>query len=101
MAHVLNLPILNKEKDKVIDGHAIMQPRVGVDIEATNKSVYSQVFAGVGGFDAYSSVVPNVYQDTFGEGSFVGKGIYDLHVFYNILKEWVIVYFQNSSWCRD
>ena len=55
-----------------------MQPRVGVDIEATNKSLYSQIFAGIGGFDTYSAVVPNVYQDTFGEGSFVGKGIYDL-----------------------
>ena len=87
MAHPLNTPVLNKEGTKVIDGYGIMQPRVGVDIEATNKSVYSQVFAGVGRFDAYSSVVPNVYQDTFGEGSFVGKGIYDLKVFNKVLDQ--------------
>ena len=87
MAHPLNTPVLNKEGTKVINGYGIMQPRVGVDIEATNKSVYSQVFAGVGGFDAYSSVVPNVYQDTFGEGSFVGKGIYDLKVFNKVLNQ--------------
>lgn len=87
MAHPLNTPVLNKEGTKVINGYGIMQPRVGVDIEATNKSVYSQVFAGVGGFDAYSSVVPNVYQDTFGEGSFVGKGIYDLKVFNKVLDQ--------------
>ncbi len=86
MAHPLNRPILNKEKTKVIQGYGIMQPRVGVDIEATNKSLYSQIFAGIGGFDTYSAVVPNVYQDTFGEGSFVGKGIYDLKIFDQVLS---------------
>ena len=85
MAHPLNKPILNKSEDKVISGYGIMQPRVTMDIEDTNKSLYSQVFAGIGGFDTYTSVVPNVYQDSFGEGSFVGKGIYDLECFDKIL----------------
>ena len=84
MAHPLNKPILNKKNNKVIYGYGIMQPRCSIDIEDTNRSLYSQIFAGIGGFDTYSAVVPNVYQDTFGEGSFVGKGIYDLEVF-NIL----------------
>lgn len=85
MAHPMNKPILNKKKTKVIQGYGIMQPRVSVDIEATNKSLYSQIFAGIGGFDTYSSIVPNVYQDSFGEGSFVGKGIYDLKIFNQLL----------------
>ncbi len=85
MAHPINHPVLNKNNTKVISGYGIMQPRVSVDIEATNKSLYSQVFAGIGGFDTYSAVVPNVYQDSFGEGSFVGKGIYDLKVFNQVL----------------
>jgi hypothetical protein len=58
-----------------------MQKRVNADIEATNKSLYSQIFGGIGGFDTYSSVVPNLYQDDFKEGSFIGKGIYDLEIF--------------------
>ena len=87
MAHPLNNPVLNKEKTKVVQGYAIMQPRVSVDIEATNKSLYSQIFAGIGGFDTYSALVPNVYQDSFGEGSFVGKGIYDVKVFNDLLSE--------------
>ena len=78
MAHPLNRPVLNKEGTKVISGYGIMQPRVSVDIESTNKSLYSQIFAGIGGFDTYSALIPDVYQDTFLEGSFVGKGIYDL-----------------------
>ena len=85
MAHPLNKPVLNKAETKVIKGYGIMQPRVSVDIEATNKSLYSQVFAGIGGFDTYSAIVPNVYQDAFNEGSFVGKGIYDLEVFEKVL----------------
>ena len=86
MAHPMNHPVLNKEGTKVVKGYALMQPRVSLDIEATNKSLYSQIFAGIGGFDTYSAIVPNVYQDTFGEGSFIGKGIYDLKVFDQVLS---------------
>ena len=85
MAHPLNKPILNKEGTKVIKGYSLMQPRVSTDIEDTNRSLYSQIFAGIGGFDTYTAVAPNVYQDSFGEGSFIGKGIYDLEVFDKIL----------------
>ena len=87
MAHPLNTPVFNKNKTKVIKGYALMQPRVSVDIEATNKSLYSQIFAGIGGFDTYSAIVPNVFQDSFKEGSFVGKGIYDVEVFNELLGD--------------
>ena len=87
MAHPLNKPILNKDNTKVIKGYGIMQPRISVDIEATNKSLYSQVFAGIGGFDTYSYVTPNTYQDCFDEGSFVGKDIYDLEIFDKVLSD--------------
>jgi len=87
MAHPMNKPVLNNKETKVIRGYGLMQPRVGVDIEATNKSLYSQVFAGIGGFDTYSAIVPNVFQDSFGEGSFVGKGIYNLEVFNKVVGD--------------
>ena len=87
MAHPSNRPVLNKTKDKVISGYGIVQPRVSVDIESTNKSTYSQLVAGIGGFDIYSSIIPNFYQDVFDEGSFVGKGIYDLEVFETVIGE--------------
>ena len=86
MSHPLNRPVLNDSCTKVVSGYGLMQPRVSVDIEATNKSLYSQIFAGIGGFDTYSAVVPNVYQDLFCEGSFVGKGIYDLEIFDKVLS---------------
>ena len=87
MAHPLNRPVLNSSCTKVVKGYGIMQPRVSIDIEATNKSLYSQIFAGIGGFDTYSAIVPNVYQDSFDEGSFIGKGIYDLEVFDKVLSK--------------
>ena len=86
MAHPLNKPVLNKKGTKVISGYGIIQPRVNVDIESTNKSIYSQLIAGIGGFDVYSTIIPNFYQDVFDEGSFVGKGIYDLKVFDEVLS---------------
>lgn len=86
MAHPMNRPILNSASTKVIKGYGIMQPRVSVDIEATNKSLYSQIFAGIGGFDTYSAIVPNLYQDAFREGSFIGKGIYELRTFQKVLE---------------
>ena len=86
MAHPLNKPVLNSEGTKVVSGYGIVQPRVNVDIESTNKSIYSQLMAGIGGFDVYSTIVPNFYQDVFNEGSFVGKGIYDLKVFDEVVS---------------
>lgn len=87
MAHPLNKPVLNQQQNKVIKGYGIMQPRISIDIESTNKSVYSQIFAGVGGFDTYSAIIPNTNQDLFSEGNFVGKGIYDLEVCDQVLYQ--------------
>jgi len=86
MAHPLNKPVLNRTRNKVVSGYGIVQPRVNVDIESTNKSIYSQLMAGIGGFDIYSTIIPNFYQDVFGEGSFVGKGIYDLTIFDEVIS---------------
>lgn len=86
IAHPLNKPILNKSKNKVISGYGIIQPRISVDVDSTNKSLFSQIYAGIGGFDPYSALYPNFYQDVFQEGCFTGKGIYDLEVYQQVLK---------------
>ncbi len=85
MSHPLNKPVLNEKRTKVVKGYALMQPRVSVDIEAINSSSYSQIFGSMGGIDAYTTIVPNFYFDVFKEGNFVGKGIYDLKIFDEIL----------------
>ncbi len=86
MAHILNKPELNQKQDCVVNGHAIMQPRIGITLEAANKNLFTKIFAGAGGVDAYTNAVFDVYQDNFGEGIFTGKGIYDLEIFSKVLK---------------
>ena len=86
MAHPLNRAQLSADGRRVEAGYGIMQPRVNVDVEVTNKSRYAQLFAGLGGLDVYTTANFELYQDIFNEGSFCGKGIYDLRVFQQVLK---------------
>ncbi len=86
MAHPLNRAHLSPDGKRVERGYGIMQPRVNVDVEVTNKSRYAQLFAGLGGLDVYTTASFELYQDIFNEGSFCGKGIYDLRVFQQVLK---------------
>lgn len=87
MAHILNKPKLGKNRDIVVEGHALMQPRVGIDLESSKKSIFTKIYAGLGGVDSYSNAISDIYQDNFDEGIFTGKGIYDLEVFYEVLKD--------------
>ena len=86
MAHILNMPILDQNKNVVIDGHALMQPRVGIGLLEVGKSTFTKIFSGLGGTDSYVNAIFDVYQDNFDEGIFTGKGIYDLNVFSKVLK---------------
>ncbi len=87
MAHPLNEPVLNEKENKVIKGYGILQPKISMDVESTNNSLFSQLYAGIGGFDSYNYIFPSFYQDVFNDGSFCGKGIYDLEVTQKILKD--------------
>ena len=86
MAHILNKPELNSTNDAVISGHALMQPRVGIDLDSSRKSIFTKIYAGLGGVDSYSAAISDVYQDNFNEGIFTGKGIYDLKIFHEVLQ---------------
>lgn len=85
MAHILNKPVLDKNKMIIVDGHALIQPRVGIDLEESRKSLFSKIYAGAGGTDSYTNAISDIYQDSFDEGIFTGKGIYDLELFHKIL----------------
>nr|WP_106058387.1 glucoamylase family protein [Clostridium vincentii] len=85
MSHVLNK--VYRQDKKVLHGYGIMQPKVSINLESKNKSLFSRIFAGESGVDGYSVAYSDTYEDLFGEGSFVGKGIIDIDAFYSILKE--------------
>ncbi len=87
MAHPLNKPKYDKAKQRVTDGYSILQPRVAVSLPGTNRSRYARLFGNEPGIDPYTRAISDVYQDLFGEGSFIGKGIYDVDLFEQTLKD--------------
>ena len=82
MAHPLNRPRFNESEQRVVGGYGILQPRVTPSLPIGREgSVYQRVFSSPGGMDPYAAAVSDVYQDLFGEGSYTGKGIYDVDAF--------------------
>ena len=82
LAHPLNRARFDQRVGRVVEGYGVLQPRVTPTLPADRKgSVYQWISAGPCGIDPYASAVSDVYQDLFGEGSYTGKGIYDLDAF--------------------
>jgi cyclic beta-1,2-glucan synthetase len=81
LAHPLNHAEFAADGRSVVAGYTVLQPRVAIKPTSANRSFFSKIFAGNAGFDLYSFAVSDVYQDLFGEGSYVGKGIYDVAAF--------------------
>jgi len=82
MAHPLNRPRFDPESGRVVEGYGIMQPRITPTLPTTGDgSLYQSIFSGPAGIDPYAFAISDVYQDLFREGSYIGKGIYDLDAF--------------------
>jgi hypothetical protein len=81
MAHPLNRPVFDDASGIVREGYSILQPRVGVSLPSSRRSWFVRLFAGDAGIDPYTREVSDVYQDVFREGSYIGKGIYDVDAF--------------------
>ncbi len=82
MAHPLNRARFDPDTRRVVDGYGILQPRVTPSLPMGHEgSFYQRAFSGPGGMDPYAAAVSDVYQDLFGEGSYTGKGIYDVDAF--------------------
>jgi cyclic beta-1,2-glucan synthetase len=82
MAHPLNAPRIDPASSRVVEGYAVLQPRVTPSLPMErNSSVFQRVFSSLDGIDPYAGAVSDVYQDLLGEGSYAGKGIYDIDAF--------------------
>lgn len=82
MAHLLNRPQLDPARRIVVRGYAVLQPRLAVSLTSARQSIFSRLHAGEVGIDPYTQEVASVYPDFFGQGQFVGKGIYDIQTFH-------------------
>lgn len=82
MAHPLNQPRLDTNTGRVVEGYAVLQPRVTPSLPIGREgSLFQRIFSSLSGIDPYAAAVSDVYQDLFGEGSYAGKGIYDVDAF--------------------
>jgi cyclic beta-1,2-glucan synthetase len=81
MAHPLNQAEYDEARGRVTRGYGILQPRVGVALTSAYRSKFAAIHSGHPGVDPYTTAVSDVYQDLYGEGSFTGKGIYDVEIF--------------------
>ena len=82
MAHPLNRPRFNTVSGRIVEGYGVLQPRVTPSLPVGREgSLFQRTFSSMSGIDPYGSAVSDVYQDLFGEGSYAGKGIYDVDAF--------------------
>lgn len=87
MAHPLNRPRLDADKHRVTEGYGVLQPRVTPSLPVgAEGSLFQRIFSSNSGIDPYASATSDVYQDLFGEGSYSGKGIYDIDAFESALQ---------------
>ena len=85
MQHPLNRPRYDAARRRITGGYGILQPRIGTSFSTERNSRYALLFGGEPGLDPYTRAVSDTYQDLFGEGSFTGKGIYDVDAFEQVL----------------
>jgi cyclic beta-1,2-glucan synthetase len=85
--HPLNQAHIDPNVKRVTYGYGILQPRVSISLESGARSRFVKIFSGNTGIDPYTTAVSDVYQDLFGEGSFTGKGLYDVDAFQTALEK--------------
>ena len=85
MAHPLNRPRFDESRKMIGAGYGILQPRLTESLSGARQTRYSRLWGGLTGIDPYTRMVSDIYQDVFGEGSFVGKGIYDIDAFEKVM----------------
>jgi cyclic beta-1,2-glucan synthetase len=87
LAHPLCQAIIDRERNIVTQGYGMLQPRVGVSVQSTAQSRLASFYSGRTGFDIYTRAISDVYQDLYGEGTFVGKGLYEVRTVHHVLHK--------------
>src|SRR6516165_8600022 len=85
LAHPVNQAIIDPASNIVVAGYGILQPRAGISIRSAGRSRLAKIWSGQAGLDVYSCAVSDVYQDLYGEGTYVGKGIYEVDTLHRVL----------------
>jgi cyclic beta-1,2-glucan synthetase len=86
MAHPLNRAVICHDRRIVCEGYGVIQPRVLTSLPASTTSRFGSIFSNARGTDPYAQAVSDLYQDLFGNGAFIGKAIYDVRAFHQVLS---------------
>ena len=86
LAHPLNQARFSPDGRRLVRGYTIIQPSVSATLPSATATWFSRIFADPRGIDPYTHAVSDIYQDLFGEGSYHGKGIYELRTFHRLLS---------------
>ncbi len=81
LAHPLNRAVFEAKTGRIVAGYSIVQPRIETSPSSFRRTRFSRIFGGDVGFDIYTHACSELYQDLFGSGIYVGKGIYDVDAF--------------------
>lgn len=87
LAHPLNQAQFEEGTGEITSGYTVLQPRAQVRPAVANQSIFTRAYSGDSVIDLYTRAVSDVYQDLFGEGNYVGKGIYDVDAFRRSLQD--------------
>jgi len=87
LAHPLNRAVVDMDTNRVVEGYAILQPKVAINIKAKSRSRLAAICSGDIGLDLYTRAASDVYQDLFREGIYTGKGIYEVETFQRVLED--------------
>jgi cyclic beta-1,2-glucan synthetase len=87
MAHPLNQAHLSSDGRTVERGYGIIQPRVNFLVVTGMRSWFARWMTGSLGIDPYSTASSDTYMDLFAQGTFTGKGLYDVDVFQALLDQ--------------
>jgi len=86
LAHPTNKAVYCPKKKRVIAGYGMLQPKMASDLRGADGSWYQKWASAGPDVDPYMRASQDIYQDLFGEGSFSGKGIYEVDVFNKVLQ---------------
>ena len=87
LAHPLNQPRYDQDGQVAQGTYSLIQPRVSPSLPSAVASLFSRIYTDPVGTDPYTKAVSNAYQDLSGEGSYIGKGIYDPRAFHRMLAD--------------
>src|SRR5947208_3695038 len=87
LAHPLNQARLSPNGRRVIRGYTIIQPSVSATLPSATATWYSRILAVPRRIDPCTPAASHIYQDLVGEGSYHGKGIYELQTFHRLLSQ--------------